>query len=409
MTDSKTVQEPTSISDYLRILDDRMEEDGVQNAWYDKLRTKATQGTQILENCTPATFQKIQEEFRNRVRTEELKAWYSSPENDSLFQGTSISSLTIPCELTEPLEIDSITILEHAVADYYIELHDRYEETVRNSVLEDVEDWIRDGLFYGICLSSKVVSQAFSLSVRAEDVILKVGGYNVDPHQIITYPTEIRAEYFATVAKNLECFDGIELSREEVESSLILADISKPKIEKYKSRIILAPFRCNEIAAVMAKRVKDLIIEKTQGRISPPSLNILIFDTDTPYTYHHLIGCNGHAGMPILPGLTIMGSSGTIDAFKWLYCYRVSLISQKIQKSSLYSEAHRKFIPFVYYGVLVPRDAEILLDMSSLDKLRYRGNLSPQMEFNYLVPSLAEYITNDNMSDFQQELVNRLK
>ena len=139
------------------------------------------------------------------------------------------------------------------------------------------------------------------------------------------------------------------------------------------------------------------------------NMNILIYDTDTPYTYHHLLGCNGRSDMPILPGLTIMGSSGTIDAFRWLYCYRVSLISQKIQKSSLYSEAHGEFIPFVYYGVLVPRDAEILLDMSNLDTLRYRGNLSPEIEFSYLVPSLAKYISNDHKTDFQKELADRLR
>ena len=191
--------------------------------------------------------------------------------------------------------------------------------------------------------------------------------------------------------KELECFGELQLSREELESSLILADVSKPRIKEYKSRIILAPVSCNEIAAFLALRVKRLIKDKTNGDIEPRSLSITIYDTDTPYTYHHLIGCNGQLFSPILPGLVVLGASGTIDAFRWLYSYRLSLIAQKIQKGSLYSEVHKIYIPFVYFGVLVPRDAEILLDMDKLDKLRYRGNISPQIEFLYLLPSLYKY------------------
>jgi len=149
--------------------------------------------------------------------------------------------------------------------------------------------------------------------------------------------------------------------------------------------------RCNEIAAFLALRVKRLIKDKTNGDIEPRSLSITIYDTDTPYTYHHLIGCNGQPFSPILPGLIVLGASGTIDAFRWLYAYRLSLITQKIQKGSLYSEVHKNYIPFVYFGVLVPRDAEILLDMDKLDKLRYRNNISPQIEFLYLLPSLYKY------------------
>ena len=85
---------------------------------------------------------------------------------------------------------------------------------------------------------------------------------------------------------------------------------------------------------------------------------------------------------------TILGASGTADALRWLYTYRLSLIAQKIQKGSLYSEVHRRFMPFTFFGVLVPRDAEILLDMDNLHRLRYKGNLSPDLEFSCLISAL---------------------
>ena len=114
----------------------------------------------------------------------------------------------------------------------------------------------------------------------------------------------------------------------------------------------------------------------------------MIYDTDTPYTYHEVMGYNDFETSQVLPGLTILGASGTIDAFRWLYTYRLSLIAQKIQKGSIYSEVHRRFIPFTFFGVLVPRDAEILLDLDNLHRLRYKGNLSPDVEFLYMVSAL---------------------
>ena len=100
------------------------------------------------------------------------------------------------------------------------------------------------------------------------------------------------------------------------------------------------------------------------------------------------MGYNEYHISPVLPGLTILGASGTADALRWLYTYRLSLIAQKIQKGSLYSEVHRRFMPFTFFGVLVPRDAEILLDMDNLHRLRYKGNLSPDLEFSCLISAL---------------------
>ena len=49
----------------------------------------------------------------------------------------------------------------------------------------------------------------------------------------------------------------------------MLADISTPKIARYKDEILLAPIRCNEIAAVLAGRVIERII-RTAERERPP-------------------------------------------------------------------------------------------------------------------------------------------
>jgi hypothetical protein len=397
------------LSKYLEGLDSPGSNGTSQTAWYEKLNHKVSEGLALFQKADALRRSALLEEFRNRVRTEEIKAWYGAPEGESLFQGTSITSLTIPAEFSSPLKCGNILELEEAIADSYIRLHEKNAPKVRKAIIEEVEDWIQSGLYYGVVIASKVISQAFKLAVSREKVVFKVGDYLVDPHEITSYPHEVRQEYFQQVIEKIDCFGQMNLRREEVEASLVLADISKPHLEKYKSKIFLAPIRCNEIAAGLARRVKHLIREKTSDKINIESLEVVIYDTDTPYTYHHLLGGNNNPLSPVLPGLTVLGSSGTIDAFRWLYAYRASLIAQKIQKSSLYSEAHRKFIPFVFFGVLVPRDAEILLEMANLDRLRYRGNISPQIEFCYLLPTIADYLQQTSEVHFAEELKERLK
>ncbi|HOW43063.1 MAG TPA: hypothetical protein P5110_08555 [Candidatus Omnitrophota bacterium] len=356
-----------------------------QEAWTARLSRTASRGLSRYKKAAREQKERAFAAFMSRVRTEELKAWYSSPENDSLFQGTSISSLTIPCEMDRPLELSSIEELEASIADSYISLHDKYAQTVRSAIVEDVEEWIREGLYYGVVLSSKIISQAFGLSMGYDDAVFKVGSTLVDPHEITAYPPNVREGYFKACLQRLRCFAGLNLYREELESSLVLADISKPRMQHYRQKIILAPVRNNEIAAILSERVTALIVRKSAGRIRPRGLTVVIYDTDTPYTYHQIMGYCQNEFFPVLPGLIVLGASGTIDAFRWLYAYRVSLIAQKIMKSSLYSQAHKKFIPFVFFGVLVPRDAQILLDMDNLHRLRYRGNIDPELEFSYLV------------------------
>ena len=375
------------LSEYLRGVDGILKRQE-QQAWFEKLEKGARKGFQLFESADEYVRQKISDIFRDRVRTEEIKAWYSEPHGDSLFQGTSISSLTIPYKTSEPLEFKTIFELEDEIADGYIELHNRHAGKVSAAILEDTQPWLDEGLYYGIVIGAKVISQAFGLFVSDKEIIFDVDGHYIDPHEITSYPQDIRNSYFAECRKRISCFDGMELERNELEASLVLADISKPKFDKYKGKVLLAPVRCNEIAALLSERVTERIRDKTSGKINPRSLSITIYDTDTPYTYHEVMGYGSCSFSPILPGLTILGSSGTIDAFKWLYAYRVSLISQKIQKGSLYSEVHREFMPFVFFGVLVPRDADILLDMNNLHRLRYRGNFSPELEFAYLIPRL---------------------
>lgn len=396
-----------NLATYISFLKDISEHE-TQRTWYERLEKQVNHGLDIYEEMDDSERQLLCNEFSNRLRTEELKAWYGAPEGESLFQGTSISSLTIPAVFESPLELMSIMHLEEVIADSYIAQHDRYAENVRNAIVENVENWIASGLYYGITIASKVLSQAFRLGVPAGNVVFTVNGHQVDPHEIISYPQAVREAYFDQVRERIDCYGSMDIDREELETSLILADISKPRLGRYKDHIFLAPIRCNEIASVLAQHISKLIREKTAGRISPPSLAVVILDTDTPYTYHHLIGCNGNSLGPVLPGLTVLGSSGTIDAFSWLYTYRVSLISQKMMKSSLYSEVHRKFIPFAFFGVLVPRDADILLNMAQLDMLRYRGNLSPQMEFCYLIPRLSKYLERIRENNFRASLKKRL-
>lgn len=380
-----------------------------QVRWYRKLKEQVAKGQDIFNISDENQRRAMHDYFKQCIHTEELKAWYGSPEGDSLFQGTSISSLTIPYKTKKPLELTGIDMLENKIAEAYIETHDQHEATVRNAIGENVESWMRNGLFYGIVLPSKIISQAFDLSVPAGDVIFDVDGHTVDPHEILACPDEIRAKYFKLCSDAIKCFGDLDITQQEMEESLILADISKPKIKKYQDKLLLAPIRTNEICALMARHIAGLVREKTNGRINPPSLNVTIYDTDTPYTYYQTSGSLGHPLAPVLPGLVVQGTSGTIDAFRWLYSYRVSLVAQKSMKGSLYSQVKSEFIPFMFMGVLVPRDADILLDMHNLDRLRYRGNLSPMIEYSYLIPKLAKTLKMNSEKNISEELESRLK
>lgn len=394
-----------NFSDYITLADDCLSTD-LQVRWYERARQSLSRGRECARSLSPAALEEVIGEFSNRVRTEELKAWYGAPDNAIPFQGTSISALTVPAEYSRALSLGSMEELEDELADSYVRAHDAHESMVRSAILEDVDAWMREGLFYGVVIASKIISQALHLSAHASDVVFDVKGVRVDPHEIVSCPSEIREAYFELARARVDCFGNLALTQEEFEASLILADISKPRIEKYKSRIILAPVRCNEIAAVLARRVRERIVGKTNGRIRPRSLNVVIYDTDTPYTYHHLLGCNANKLAPVLPGLTVLGSSGTMDAFRWLYAYRVSLIAQKLQKGSLYSESCGRYLPFVFFGVLVPRDAEILLDMDRLDLLRYRGNLDPELEFLHMFSDLHAYLADHGAARCSEDKIH---
>ena len=376
--------------------------------WRTILEGRLRENSTLYESLSTYEKNRTAAEFQNRIRTEELKAWYGSPEGESIFQGTSISSLTIRASYNNPLKLDDISSLEIQIAKRYIQEHDRLRKCVKDAIIEDTQEWIKKGLFYGVCIASKVLSQAFALHANVSDIVFKVDNYLVDPHEITSYPDEVRQKYFEKVLKRVECFEGLEIDRQSLESSLILADISKPKLEKYNKKILLAPVCCNQIAEILSKRVRDKIEKLSEGRINPPSLSVTICDTDAPYTYNHLLGCGGQLEAPELPGLTVLGCSGTISAFRWLYSYRVSLISQKIMKSSLYSEVHRDFIPFVFFGVLVPRDADILLDMKNLSTLRYKGNLSPQIEYLFLVSDLLDYVNSGHSESLNSLLLKHI-
>lgn len=375
-----------------------------QRNWSDRLRAGVIAGDILFRET--GEIERLAKAFWDWVRTEELKAWYGEHEMGSLFQGTSVTALTAPSVHNEPLDFEGIAMLEDVIANDYIRNHDLNEPKIRSAIVENVDRWMGEGAYYGVAIASKVISQAFGFTVLADDIVFSVNGVAVDPHQITTYDKPIRERYFEECIKRLNCFDGLELEQRELESALVLADISKPNLEKYSNKLIVAPVRCNEIAAVLSRRVTKLIAEKSSGRIKPKSLMVTIFDTDTPYTYHQINGYYGRADAPILPGITILGISGSIDAFRWLYAYRVALVAQKAMKSSLYSEIAREFIPYTFFGVLVERDADILLDLENLDLLRYRGQVSPYLEYRYLIAKFDKLLTATSTRDLSKEITD---
>ena len=78
-----------SLASYLKRTDEKINTEE-QKKWFKKLKTKTEEGVEIYKKSTDETKRNICLDIQNRIRTEEIKAWYSTPQENSLFQGTSI-------------------------------------------------------------------------------------------------------------------------------------------------------------------------------------------------------------------------------------------------------------------------------------------------------------------------------
>ena len=54
----------------------------------------------------------------------------------------------------------------------------------------------------------------------------------------------------------------------------------------------------------------------------------------------------------------------------------------------------------------VERDAEILLDLENLDLLRYRGQVSPYLEYRYLIAKFDKLLTATSTRDLSKEITD---
>ncbi|MBT3878114.1 MAG: hypothetical protein HOF76_03525, partial [Candidatus Scalindua sp.] len=104
-----------TLSEYLKKIDGVLSSQE-QQAWLERLEKRTMEGFQLFASAGEDGRLKISDNFRDRVRTEEIKAWYSEPHGDSLFQGTSISSLTIPYKTSNPIEFNTVFQLEEEIA-----------------------------------------------------------------------------------------------------------------------------------------------------------------------------------------------------------------------------------------------------------------------------------------------------
>ncbi len=159
-------------SEYIKLADEYMD-NSMQSQWYEKVEKRCRLGRELVESLTINEIDDVVDEFNSRIRTEELKAWYGAPDSETLFQGTSVSALTVPAEYSEPLPLHTVLDLEHNLADSYIKAHDEHEATVSGAIIEDVQEWMDEGLFYGVVVASKIISQAFNLSIAADDVVFE--------------------------------------------------------------------------------------------------------------------------------------------------------------------------------------------------------------------------------------------
>lgn len=283
------------------------------------------------------------------------------------FGGTSVTALVRKPNLSHPLYPNSYEELAERIADAYVEeVKLLMPELVKAFTKSECELFAEHGLFYGIHISPKLLALSEGLVVEHLDLLLE--GFP-EPYQLPKQPAEVVAGYFSKLREER----GLELDL----SSLVLADTTVP--EGYEGKKILNPSGLNgklaKLSSLVTSMVKDL-------GISVDPLCLVSTDTDSP---HRLLLSEGKSpldGYPLTPGLTLCGSTASMEGFDFKYIYRIGLIAQTISNNIISSRMQRKFSPFTFFCMLSPFGyVNGAVPTGKMGEERYTGNIDLRKEF----------------------------
>ncbi|PIZ52330.1 hypothetical protein COY27_00610 [Candidatus Woesearchaeota archaeon CG_4_10_14_0_2_um_filter_33_13] len=286
---------------------------------------------------------------------------------DIIFGGTSVTSVIRKPELEQQIEPSSYQELAEIIAGCYVResaivsplLKEGFSEKERKLFAEH-------GLFYGVHISPKLLALSERLIVGHDDLILK--GFP-EPYRLPKESTEVVTAYFAELKKQ----KGFDLDL----SSLVLSDTTTPN--GYEGKRILNPTDLNPKLAKLSKLITAAINDLG---VNCDPLYVICTDSDSPHRILLTQEQKPMEGYPLTPGLTMCGSTATLEGFDFKYAYRMGIISQIISNNIIGSRIKGKFSPFTFFGMLSPFGyVNGAIDTGKMGDLRYGGNIDLRTEF----------------------------
>lgn len=283
------------------------------------------------------------------------------------FGGTSISALVRVPSFDSQVEPRSFDELADLIARKYVEELRAVQGSLGRAFIDrEVKLFEEHGLFYGAHISPKLIGLTEGLLVEHRDLLLP--GFP-DPYQLPNAPKTVIEAYF----RDLKSQRGLDLKL----SSLVLADTTTPK--GYEGKKILNPVNLNE----KLSRLSSLATQAIRNRGERcDELYLLCTDTDSPQRILLAEGRRVLEGYPLTPGLTMCGSTASMNGFDFKYAYRLGLIAQGLTNNIVSSKFNGCYSPFVFFGMLSPFGyVNGAIPTGKMGEIRYPGDIDLRKEF----------------------------
>lgn len=330
---------------------------------FDKLTTKP------FDELTMTDKMLVLQLFNELLQNEQLKAAQAVQAYNAGcdFGGTSVTSLIRRPSLAQQLEPRSLDDVAESIAGAYVaEAKSLLPHLRKAFTAEEVELFAGHGIFYGVHVSPKLLALAEGLVVEHKD--LRIDGFP-EPYSLPKMPREVIDAYFTKLREER----GLDIDL----TSIILSDTTTP--QGFEGKRILNPSNMNSKLVTLS----ELVAQRLQDKgVRADPLYLLCTDTDSP---HRVLICQNQKpleGYPLTPGLTLCGSTATMEGFDFKYVYRFGLIAQTITSNIIGSRMQSSFSPFVLVGMLSPFGyTNGAIPTGKMGNLRYEGDIDLRKEF----------------------------
>lgn len=308
--------------------------------------------------------------FNEMLQNEQQKAAQAVQafNNGVNFGGTSVTALLRKPNLCDQLSPTSIEDLADSIAEHYVHESRAVVPLLRKAFTPDeVRLFEEHGVFYGVHISPKLIAISEGLVVDHDDLVLD--GFP-DPYSLkLRADKEMLRNYFIQLREQR----GIDVNL----TSIVLSDTTTPR--ELEGKRILNPTDLNrklaDLSAITTRKIR-------QKGLSVDQLYMLSTDTDSP---HRLLVCQGLSplqGYPLTPGLTMCGSTASMEGFDFKHVYRIGLIAQIISNNIVGSKMMDVFSPFMFIGILSPFGyVNGAIPTGKMGEMRYDGDIDLKKEF----------------------------